>query len=145
MNQVLIINGPNLNWLGRRDHKQYGQETWQEIFQVLANYADTNHTALADFQSNHEGDIIDKLQETDCDCVIINAGAYTHYSYAIRDAIAMLTIPVIEVHMSNIYQREEFRKKSVLAPVCVGQITGFKSTSYLLALQAGIELLKSNK
>ena len=145
MKQVLIINGPNLNWLGRRDHKQYGQETWQEIFQALDNYAEPNHIALADFQSNHEGDIIDKLQETDCDCVIINAGAYSHYSYAIRDAIAMLTIPVIEVHMSNIYQREEFRKKSVLAPVCVGQITGFKSMSYLLALQAGIELLRSNK
>ena len=99
---------------------------------------------LSYFQSNHEGDIIDCLQECQCECVIINAGALTHYSYAIRDAIAMLKAPVIEVHLSNIYQRENFRNESVLAPVCVGQISGFRSLSYKLALQAGIELVKSN-
>ena len=146
MNKILIINGPNLNLLGKREPKIYGSLTWQNIMNSLTELANQYDIELVDKQSNHEGVIIDELQNAvnEFKCVILNAGAFTHYSYAIRDAIAMINIPVIEVHMSNIHAREEFRQKSVIAPVCYGQVAGFKSQSYLLALQAGISLIKSN-
>lgn len=147
MYKFLIINGPNLNLLGVRKPETYGADSWEDIWKDMELLAIQNCISLSYKQSNHEGEIIDYLHEgnDNYDIIIINAGALTHYSYAIRDAIEGINTPVIEVHMSNIYNREEFRHHSVLAAVCVGQITGFKSFSYLLALQAGIQTLKSNQ
>ena len=124
---ILVIQGPNLNLTGEREKGVYGSETYAEICQQINECAESVGLVCEIFQSNHEGAIIDKLHEArlNCDGIIINAGAYTHYSYAIRDAIAAIKIPCIEVHMSNIYGREDFRSKSVIAPVCEGHIAGF--------------------
>lgn len=133
---LLVINGPNLNLLGKREPHVYGRETLHDIQEHLKKkYPHVNFTF---FQSNHEGAIVDALQSTigkQFDGIIINGGAFTHYSYAIRDAIAMLAIPTIEVHISNIHLREEFRRHSVTAPVCVAQISGFGSAGYALAVE----------
>ncbi len=136
--RVLVLNGPNLNLLGEREPGVYGCATLEDICSHLSTAAEAMGITLAFAQSNHEGEIIDILHAArlECDGVILNAGAYTHYSYAIRDAIAAIRIPVVEVHMSNIYAREDFRQTSVLAPVCVGQISGFGADSYDLALTA---------
>lgn len=137
--KILIIHGPNMNLLGKRDKTIYGSDTLEDINNMLyAKSVDTG-IELEIFQSNLEGSIIDKLHQTmdnDIDGVIINPGAYTHYSIAIRDAIESIDIPVIEVHLSNIFGREDFRAKSITAPVCSGQITGFGKNSYILALDA---------
>lgn len=144
MKRVLIINGPNLNLLGTREVEHYGKDTLEDI----ATQCDIKSRELnmeMDFvQSNHEGEIIDRIHESkdNYDVLIINPGAYTHYSIAIRDAIKAVGIPCIEVHISNIYNREEFRNKSIIAPVCVGQITGFGTTSYLTALYAAKMIFK---
>jgi len=144
MNRKLIsvINGPNLNMLGEREPDVYGSETLDDINSALSSAARDRGVDLECFQSNSEGALIDRLQECSAraDGVIINAGAYTHYSIAIRDAIAAIRPPVIEVHLSNVHAREEFRRASVIAPVCVGQICGFGSMSYLLALEALVRM-----
>ena len=136
--KILVINGPNLNLLGEREPNIYGGNSLQSINEELAKKAAEMGHELAFFQSNGEGAIIDSLHAARLDCagVILNAGAYTHYSYAIRDAIAAIKIPVIEVHLSNVDSREEFRKESVIAPVCKGSISGFGKYSYALALSA---------
>ena len=136
--KILVINGPNLNLLGELEPNIYGGNSLQSINEELAKKAAEMGHELTFFQSNGEGEIIDSLHAARLDCagVILNAGAYTHYSYAIRDAIAAIKIPVIEVHLSNVDSREEFRSTSVIAPVCKGSIAGFGKYSYALALSA---------
>ncbi len=138
MTKVLIINGPNLNLLGTREPGIYGSQTLEDINNKVIEEAKKLGIQVSFFQSNHEGEIIDKIHAArgTFDAIIINPGAYTHYSYAISDAIKAVMIPTVEVHLSNIHAREEFRSKSVTAPVCVGQISGFGSKGYLLALNA---------
>ena len=140
---ILVIQGPNLNLTGEREKGVYGSETIETINNEIMECAESLGLVCTIFQSNHEGAIIDKIHNArlDCDGVIINAGAYTHYSYAIRDAISAIRIPCIEVHMSNIYAREEFRSKSVIAPVCAGHIAGFGKHGYFLALHGLVEML----
>ena len=145
--KILVLNGPNLNLLGEREPNIYGGDSMQSINDTLAIKAAGMGHKLDFFQSNSEGSIIDSLHEARHECagVILNAGAYTHYSYAIRDAIAAIKIPVVEVHLSNVDSREEFRKQSVIAPVCVGSISGFGTNSYLLALDALNYWFRENK
>lgn len=140
MKRVLVINGPNLNLLGTREKEVYGSETLEDIAKKVNSEAEKLNVDLSFVQTNHEGEIIDKIHEVrgKVDVIIINPGAYTHYSIAIRDAIKAVEIPAIEVHLSNIHAREEFRSKSVIAPVCKGQISGFGSNSYILALNAAV-------
>lgn len=138
MGSVLVINGPNLNMLGSREKEYYGVKTLKDIYDDILKDALKFNIAVEFYQSNHEGDIIDKIHTAPNkhNVIIINPGAYTHYSIAIRDAIKAVDLPAIEVHLSNIHNREEFRSKSVIAPVCKGQISGFGSNSYLVALRA---------
>ena len=139
MKKVVLIHGPNLNFLGIRSPEIYGGDTYDNINREILEEASRCNMGMEIFQSNHEGDIIDFIQEcyhNRVHGIIINGGAFTHYSYAIRDAIASVSIPTIEVHLSNINSREEFRKESVIAPVCIGQICGFGKYSYILAIQA---------
>lgn len=136
--KILVINGPNLNLLGEREPAIYGGDSLQAINdEIFAKAKELGHD-IEFFQSNSEGSIIDELHaaRTDFDGIILNAGAYTHYSYAIRDAIAAIRIPVVEVHLSNVNSRDEFRKNSVIATVCMGSIAGFGKNSYTLALYA---------
>ncbi|WNB93575.1 type II 3-dehydroquinate dehydratase [Bacillus sp. NEB1478] len=135
--QVLIINGPNLNRLGKREPAVYGSKTLDDLQMNLEKEASELSLHVSFKQSNSEGDIIDWIHgaENVYQGIILNAGAYTHYSYAIRDAIASVDVPVIEVHLSNVHAREDFRKESVIAPETIGQISGFGFTSYKLALQ----------
>lgn len=141
MLRILVINGPNLNLLGRREPDVYGMATLDDIESMLAEHAAGLGVDISFFQSNHEGAIIDRLHEAIgvYDGVVLNPGAYTHYSYAIRDAIAAIGIPVVEVHLSDITAREDFRRVSVTAAVCVDQIMGLGTRSYL----EGLELLVS--
>ena len=136
--KVTVIQGPNLNMLGIREQQIYGPMKLEDIHKQMKAFADANGMEIEFFQSNLEGEIVDKIQEClgDADGIIINAGAYTHTSIAIRDAIAAVQLPTIEVHLSNVYRREEFRQKSMLAPVCAGVITGFGPFSYHLAMVA---------
>ncbi len=140
--KLLVLNGPNLNLLGVREPGVYGSDSYEAVCKRIAGRAEKLQMEVDFAQSNSEGGLIDRLHA--CmgvyDGVILNAGAYTHYSYAIRDAIAAIRLPVIEVHLSNIHAREEFRHTSVIAPVCRGQIAGFGPASYLLALQAFAEM-----
>ena len=147
MKKILVIHGPNLNLLGEREPGVYGSDTFESINAEIIAKAERSGFACDIFQSNHEGEIIDKLHDArkNYDGVIINAGAYTHYSYAIRDAISAIKIPVVEVHMSNIHAREEFRHHSVISPVCVGQIAGFGKAPYLLAVEALAEIFKEEE
>lgn len=140
---ILVLLGPNLNLVGVREKSIYGVETAESIKFQITEYADRTGLNVEIFQSNWEGALIDKIHETrgKFEGVIINAGALTHYSYALRDAIASVRIPFVEVHMSNIYSRESFRHKSVLADVCAGQIAGFGKTGYFLAMDAIKELI----
>ena len=144
MKRVLVILGPNLNMVGIREKGVYGTETAETIAEEIMRYAEDNGFESEVYQSNHEGDLIDKIHASrlEFDGAVINAGALTHYSYALRDAIACVNIPYVEVHMSNIHAREEFRHKSVIAPVCVGQIAGFGKHSYFLAINALKDILK---
>ncbi len=137
--KALIINGPNLNLLGEREPGTYGSDSYQSVCSMIKEKAsELGFDECECFQSNCEGEIIDRIHAARIDFsgIVINAGAYTHYSYAIRDAIAAVKIPVIEVHMSNIHKREEFRHHSVISPVCAGQIAGFGKESYILGLYA---------
>ncbi len=137
MKKILVIHGPNLKKTGFRETDQYGKITLEEINKKIVDFCVNHNVTVEIFQSNSEGAIIDKIEISAGKIygLIINPGAYTHYSYAIRDAIVALNVPTIEVHMSNIYAREEFRQKSVIAPVCIGQISGFNYNSYLLAIE----------
>lgn len=138
--KILVLNGPNLNLVGKREPSIYGSSSFDDFYKGLEEqYRD--QCSLFYFQSNHEGDIIDKLHEIgfEYDGIILNAGAYTHTSVAILDAIKAITTPVIEVHMSNIHQREEFRHKSVIAPACKGSVVGFGLDSYKMALKHFLE------
>lgn len=141
--KVLVIHGPNLNLLGEREVDVYGKVTLSDINKSLQEHAKRLSIDVDNFQSNHEGEIIEKIQEarSGYKCLIINPAAFTHYSIAIRDALAVLDIPIIEVHLSNIYAREPFRHKSVVAGVATGQISGFGPDSYSLALDAAVRLL----
>jgi 3-dehydroquinate dehydratase-2 len=138
LKKVLVINGPNLNMLGVREPGVYGTVSLSMIIQGLNELAETLSIELESFQSNHEGDIIDKIHEAfgTKDGIVINPGAFTHYSYAIRDALSTVQLPTVEVHISNIHKREEFRHHSVTAPVVIGQICGFGAQSYELGLRA---------
>lgn len=142
MRQILVIHGPNLNLLGTRKPEIYGTTTLADIDRALSELATRNDCQLTIRQSNHEGEIVDLIQQSSGrqEALIINPGAYTHTSVAIRDAIEAVAIPTIEVHLSNVYQREAFRHKSVLAPVCVGQIAGLGWRGYLLALHYFLDL-----
>lgn len=144
MAKVLVLNGPNLNLLGTREPEIYGSTTLADIDEMLKKRGAEAGIAVDCFQSNHEGALVDKIQAANhnYDYIIFNAAAFTHYSIAIRDAIAAIEVPVIEVHISNIHQREEFRHTSVLAPVAMGQICGLGVESYLAALEAVIYKLK---
>lgn len=135
---IFVLNGPNLNLLGKREPEIYGSGTLSDIQTSLEGLAQELGLAIDFRQSNHEGDLLDWLHEAreEASAVIINAGAYTHSSIAIRDAVAAIGIPVVEVHLSNVHAREEFRQHSYLARVAVGAISGFGPQSYLLALRA---------
>lgn len=146
MAKVLVIHGPNLNLLGQRETDIYGKTTLDEINQSLSSLAENNSIELSFLQSNHEGEIVDAIGKAKPDgfsAILMNPAAYTHTSVAIRDAVAAVDIPTVEVHLSNVYAREEFRKTSLIAPVSFGQITGFGPHSYLLGLQAIIKILQA--
>lgn len=137
MKKITVINGPNLNLLGSREPETYGGETLDGINGKIAQKAAALNAECVFFQSNIEGELVSAIQNAaDGDGVILNAGAYTHYSIAIRDAVAAIQAPVVEVHLSNVYAREEFRHASMITPVCRGTIAGFGADSYLLALYA---------
>ncbi len=143
MRRVLVIHGPNLNLLGKREPETYGNLTLQQIDERIMKVAQKEGVSVETFQSDSEGELISRIQEAmgRFDAIVINPGGYTHTSVAIRDAIIAVSIPTVEVHLSNIYKREEFRKKSMLADVAVGQIAGFGVDSYLLGLRAAIGIL----
>ncbi len=140
---IIILLGPNLNMTGIREKGIYGEETAESIKSQMIEYSENLGLNSEVFQSNWEGALIDKIHTSkdDFDGGIINAGALSHYSYALRDALSFIRIPFVEVHMTNIYSREEFRRHSVISEVCVGQIAGFGKNSYLLALSAIKELI----
>lgn len=144
--KILIINGPNINLLGTREPEIYGALTMDNINDSLLCYAKTLGVEIETFQSNIEGEIVDKIQQSKKDCagIVINPAAYTHTSVAIRDAIAAVNMPAVEVHISNIHSREEFRKNSFIAPVCIGQISGFGADSYRLGLKGLVDFLNNN-
>lgn len=137
MVRILVINGPNLNLLGRREPEVYGTQTLDDIEGMLVEKAAEMGVDIAFFQSNHEGALIDRLHEAmgAVDGVVFNPGAYTHYSYALRDAVAAIGVPTMEVHLSDITAREDFRAVSVIAPVCIGQVSGLGARSYLEGLE----------
>lgn len=143
--KILVIHGPNLNLLGKREPEHYGNKNLGCINELLTNKAKENNVEIEIHQSNHEGVIIDLIQTLDnYDGLLINPGAYTHTSVAIRDAIKAMQIPAVEVHLSNIHAREEFRQKSYSAPVCIGQISGFGINSYMLGLDGLINYIKNS-
>ncbi len=144
MAQILVIHGPNLNMLGKRETGVYGTATLDEINDAVRTAAKELGADVTFFQSNSEGMLIDKIHEASgrYDAIIINPGGYTHTSVSLRDAIAAVALPSIEVHMSNIYSREEFRHHSYITPVAAGQISGFGVNSYLLALRAAVEMVR---
>lgn len=139
--KILLLNGPNLNMLGVREPEKYGSLTLESIENSIIELGRKNNVEIECFQSNHEGEIIDKIQQTTCDGLIINAGGFTHTSVAIRDAISSIEIPTVEVHMTNIHAREEFRHTSLISGVSIGQVVGFKEKSYEFALLGLIDYL----
>jgi len=142
--KVLVINGPNLNLLGEREPEIYGSKSLKEIESELTELARKAKVEVEFFQSNHEGEIVDKIQKARADtgCIIINPAAFTHTSVAIRDALASVKIPAVEVHLSNIYGREDFRRHSYIAAVARGQIAGFGAYGYILASHAALEIMR---
>lgn len=147
MPKILVIHGPNLNLLGKREPDIYGKSTLDAINKELKKLAKEAGIVLEIFQSNHEGEIVEGIGKAKgkFDCLLINPAAYTHTSVAIRDAIQATGIPTVEVHISNIYAREEFRHTSLIAPVAVGQVSGFGINSYKLGLKAAIDIAKKRK
>ena len=144
MKKLLVLHGVNLNMFGKRDPAQYGTVTLAQIDAQIKKLAKELGVAVTCFQTNFEGALCERIHAAHADgtaAVVINAGAWTHYSYAMRDALAILTVPIIEVHMSNIHAREEFRHHSVVAPIAKGQIAGFSVDSYLLGLRAAAGLV----
>ena len=137
--KLLVLNGVNLNLTGLREQSVYGSQTLAEINAKIASYCNAGGDEVDFYQTNHEGALVDKLHEAFLnkayDGILLNAGAFTHYSYAIRDAIAAINIPVVEVHMSNVHAREEFRKVSVISEVCRGTVFGFGAGSYIAAVE----------
>jgi len=146
--RILVLHGINLNMFGKREASVYGTTTLAEIDESLMALAKELGAGLESFQTNSEAEVCERIHreviEKNVSAVLINAGAWTHYSYGLRDALAMLTIPIVEVHMSNIHAREAFRTHSVIAPVAKGQICGFGIDSYLLALRAAVALIQRN-
>ena len=144
--KILIINGVNMNMLGLRETEKYGTMTLKDLGKELYAFSFELGIDIETFQSNFEGEIVEKIHQTkdNFDGIVINAGAYTHTSVAIRDAISAVNIPAVEIHMTNIYKREEFRHHSYIAPVCIGQISGFGINSYKLGLKAVVDYLNSN-
>lgn len=145
MGKILVLHGPNLNLLGKREPGIYGSQTLEDINALLKERAESAHLSIDFLQSNHEGVLVDAIQsanEQGYDFILLNAAAFTHYSIAIRDAIAAIAVPVIEIHLSNVHKREEFRHHSVIAPVVMGQIAGFGADSYMAALEVALRKLK---
>lgn len=144
MIKVLVLHGPNLNWLGKREPAVYGSQTLDDLNRLLQEHAVKQEIELKIFQSNSEGELINLIQSESgwAEAILINPGAYTHYSYALRDALSGVGLPVVEVHISNIHAREEFRHHSVIAPIAAGQICGFGFKSYILGLEAIRSLIK---
>ncbi len=142
--KILVINGPNMNMLGIREPEKYGSMTLKDLEKELYAYSFELGIDIETFQSNHEGEIVEKIQQAhkDVSGIVLNAAAYTHTSVAIRDAISAVNIPTVEVHMTNIHSREDFRQKSLIAGVCKGQISGFGADSYKLAIEALCLMLK---
>ena len=147
MKKILVIHGPNLNLLGKREPKVYGKISISKIDAQLKKIAKDHKAALEVFQSNHEGEIVSRIGEAEghFDAIVMNPAAYTHTSVAIRDAIAAVKVPVVEVHLSNIYAREEFRRHSLIAAVAAGQISGFGAKSYELGLLAALSILAERR
>lgn len=146
--KILVLNGINLNMFGKRDPKQYGATTLAEIDASLVSLGQELGATVENFQTNFEGEMVERIHRAHADnveAVLINAGAWTHYSYGIRDALAILECPIFEVHMSNIHAREAFRHHSVIAEIARGQIAGFGVDSYLLALRAAVSALSALK
>lgn len=141
--KILVVNGPNLNLLGTREPEVYGTLTLEKINKELLKYAKELGVEIEFFQSNVEGEIVNAIQAARQNCagIVINPAAYTHTSVAIRDAISAVALPAVEIHISNVYAREEFRKHSLIAPVCIGQIAGFGLDSYKLAMLALVKFL----
>ena len=144
MHKILIVNGPNLNLLGEREKDKYGSISIEKIENVCQKFSEENNIKLSFFQSNIEGEIVTQIQNSrdKFNCLIINAGGYTHTSVAIHDALKILKIPIIELHISNVYNREEFRHKSLISKVAKGIICGFGENGYIMSLQAMNEVLK---
>lgn len=142
--KLLLLNGPNLNLLGTREPEKYGKTTLKDIEEHLTKIAQENNIQLDCYQSNHEGDIVDKIQQAKnvYDGILLNAGGYTHTSVAIRDAISSVQVPTVEIHLTNIHAREEFRHNSLISAVCIGQICGFGAYSYDLGFNAIVNYLK---
>ncbi len=144
--RIIVIHGPNLNLLGTREPEMYGHLSLDDINGEIEGYRKENNLEINIFQSNIEGEIVDFIQQNrDWDGLVINPAAYTHTSVAIRDAVKAVDIPAVEVHLSNIHSREEFRKTSLIAPVCIGQISGFGNYSYILGLYAICDHLNKEK
>jgi len=145
--KILVINGPNINMLGQREPDVYGQQDYAALKAVLQDFARAHHVTIDEYQSNVEGELVTKIQQSQgtYDGIVINPGAYTHYSIAILDALKAVDVPAVEVHISNIASREDFRHKSVTAAGCIGQISGLGFDSYYLALLGLINHLKRQK
>ncbi|MCI5892545.1 MAG: type II 3-dehydroquinate dehydratase [Clostridiales bacterium] len=144
---IMVINGPNINMLGVREPGVYGEQSYQDLEKYIEDYAANLGAEAIVVQSNGEGEIIDFIHHamTSCDGIVINPGAYTHYSYAIFDALKAVNMPAVEVHISNIHKRDEFRRRSVTAPACIGQICGLGFRGYLLAIDYLLEELNEKK